>query len=108
MGDVDTFLPTTPTVFIRVAHAAYKLRELHDALNCNGLQYSEPLVYMPHMTIAKLDSDEQARKALDISTRCWSEYKGSRTVRVSELSFVRGSGWDWTDVATVPLTGIKK
>src|ERR1035441_7790605 len=30
MGDVETFLPTTPTVFIQVKRAAYKMRELHD------------------------------------------------------------------------------
>jgi len=33
MGDVESFIPTTPTVFIRVAHGAYRLRELHDQLN---------------------------------------------------------------------------
>src|ERR1700676_5256335 len=31
--DVETFVPVTPTVFIRVAHAAYRMRELHDRLN---------------------------------------------------------------------------
>src|ERR1700679_3254009 len=28
MGDVETFIPVTPTVFLRVARGAYRLREL--------------------------------------------------------------------------------
>src|SRR5271165_3342908 len=33
LGEVETFIPVTPTVFIRVAHAAYRMRELHHLLN---------------------------------------------------------------------------
>ena len=32
LGEVETFIPVTPTVFVRVAHAAYRMRELHDLL----------------------------------------------------------------------------
>ena len=32
MGDVETFIPLTPTVFLRVARGAYRMRELHDSL----------------------------------------------------------------------------
>ncbi len=37
LGEVETFMPVTPTVFIRVAHAAYRMRELHDRLNASAL-----------------------------------------------------------------------
>src|SRR5450631_4601539 len=33
LADVESFLPITPTVFIRVSHAGYRMRELHDLLN---------------------------------------------------------------------------
>ena len=33
MGDVETFLPVTPTVFLRVARGAYRMRELRDSMN---------------------------------------------------------------------------
>src|SRR5262252_2858673 len=42
MGDVETFIPATPTVFIRVAHGAYRIRELHDLLNHGALLCAEP------------------------------------------------------------------
>src|ERR1700734_220357 len=37
LGDVETFVPTTPTVYIRVASAASRLHELHDQLNAQAL-----------------------------------------------------------------------
>ena len=43
LGEVETFIPVTPTVFIRVAHAAYRMRELHDRLNIEGLAYTNPV-----------------------------------------------------------------
>src|SRR5215813_2020307 len=33
MGEVETFIPRTPTLFIRVGPEAYRLRELHDRFN---------------------------------------------------------------------------
>src|SRR6266849_5814091 len=33
LGDMQTFVPTTPTVYIRVAYGAARLQELHDLPN---------------------------------------------------------------------------
>src|SRR5215813_8672944 len=59
LGEVETFVPVTPTLFIRVAHAAYKLRELHDRLNSGMLLFHEQWPYMPHLTIAKMAMEQQ-------------------------------------------------
>ncbi len=74
MGEVESFIPATPTVFIRVAHAAYRLRELHDLLNVNALLFSEPWPYMPHVTIVKADLQAEADRALEISRQRWLRY----------------------------------
>jgi 2'-5' RNA ligase len=105
LGDVECFLPRTPTVFIRVAHAAYKMRELHDLLDVPPLQFRETLPYMPHLTIAKLESDERALEVYQKSRERWKQYSGTRLVRVDQLTFVRGQGFTWSDVAPVPLGG---
>ncbi|HWR35704.1 MAG TPA: 2'-5' RNA ligase family protein [Clostridia bacterium] len=105
MGDVEAFLPTTPTVFIRVAHAAYKMRELHDILNTGVFACEESLPYMPHLTIAKLDTDERARQVYEISRERWSQYSGSRRFLIESLTFVRGRAQEWTDLAPVALGG---
>jgi len=104
LGEVESFLPTTPTVFIRISFAGYKMRELHDLMNCNGLTYTEKLPYMPHVTVAKLDTNEQAAEALQTSKIRWREYKGSHSIMIERLSFVRGSNHTWTDLADVVLS----
>jgi hypothetical protein len=108
MGDVETFVPTTPTVFIRVAHAGYRLRELHDLLNRDGLEFHEPLPYMPHLTIAKVSTVERAREVFDISRERWADYKGPRRFRLEEVSFVRGRDHQWSDLSSVSLGKVHK
>jgi 2'-5' RNA ligase len=105
MGAVETFLPTTPTVFLQITFAAYKLRELHDLVNSNGLRYDEPLPYMPHLTIAKLANMERAREVYQDSRDRWDRYEGPRRVTVDNLTFVRGREHNWTDLAPVELGG---
>ncbi len=65
LGDVETFVPRTPTVFIRVAEASYRMRELHDQLNTKALAAQEEWPYMPHLTIVKM-SDENPGAAAPI------------------------------------------
>lgn len=103
LGDVENFMPRTPTVFIRVAHGAYRMRELHDAVDKFPLQHVEPLPYMPHLTIAKLDSDERAHEVYQLAQERWSRYQGEPKVRIETLTFVRGRDFTWEDVAPVML-----
>ncbi len=102
MGDVETFLPTTPTVFLQVKRAAYRMRELHDQLS-DRLCCDESWPYIPHLTIVKTERDEQARAAYLIARGRWAQFSGPRQVPVEELMFVREIGGDWQDVAPVPL-----
>lgn len=108
LGDVESFLPITPTVFIRVRYAGYRMRELHDLLNCDGLQYTEPLPYMPHVTVAKLNSNERAEEVLKTSKERWARFTGSHVVTVNRLTFVCGSGHTWTDLANIDLCAPRK
>ena len=103
MGDVETFLPTTPTVFIQVKRAAYRMRELHDQLCGQGLHCDEAWPYVPHLTILKTDFDQQARDAAAVAKERWAQFPGSRTIHVDELMFVRETAGLWQDVAPVPL-----
>ena len=105
MGEVQTFLPTTPTVFIRVAHAAYRVRELHDRLNTGALLYEEPWPFMPHLTLFKMNTNEQARESMSTAIRLWGEYAGTRQIQIDQLTFVRAGGAAdrWLDIAPIPL-----
>jgi 2'-5' RNA ligase len=104
LGEAETFVPVTPTVFIRVAHAAYRMRELHDRLNTQALKCEEEWPYMPHLTIVKLAAEEQAQQAYLVARDRWAEYQGSRRISVRELTFVREEENNrWIDLAGVPL-----
>lgn len=105
LGDVESFAPTTPTIFIRVAHRAYRMRELHDHMNTGPLFAEEQWPYMPHLTIIKLTGPEAAVEALKLARRRWADYTGSRRIFVDELTFVRGGRdlYSWDDLAPIPL-----
>jgi 2'-5' RNA ligase len=80
LGEVESFVPVTPTVFIRVAHAGYRMRELHDRLNTQVLG-------------AYLTARDR-----------WAQFSGSRRIHVKELTFVRAQEPNqWVDLAGVPL-----
>ena len=103
MGDVETFMPTTPTVFIRVAHGAYRIRELHDHLNQGALLCAEPWPYMPHLTIVKMDTLDEARRVLGMARPRWDCCEDSRRIRIDKITFVKGTGERWMDLAEIPL-----
>lgn len=104
LGEMETFIPATPTVFIRVGHAAQRLRDLHDQLNVNGLAFQEEWPYMPHMTIIKVSTEEQAQKAYLAARKRWDTFREPRTIQIERLTFVREErDLHWLDLATVPL-----
>lgn len=104
LGEVETFIPVTPTVFIRVAHA-YRVRQLHDELTSHqALATPEEWPYLPHVTIVKMSTEEQAQTAYRLARRRWNEFECSRCIHVQELTFVREAGQNvWVDVAGFPL-----
>src|SRR5713101_8297842 len=104
LGEVETFIPVTPTVFIRVAHAAYRMRELHDRLNTSALICTEEWPYMPHLTIVKMSAEDQAQYAYRVARSRWAEFNGGRCIEIRDLTFVREEApYHWVDLAGVPL-----
>ena len=106
LGDMQTFVPTTPTVYIRVAYGAARLQELHDLLNKQTLAFAEEWPYIPHLTIVKMADQPAAEQALRIARERWRQYSGSRRILLDQLTFVREDSTNcWIDLAPVPLGG---
>jgi len=104
LGDVETFVPVTPTVFIRVARGAHRMHELHDRLNTHALAFTEEWPYMPHLTIVKVISEELAQKAYIFARDRWALFEGDRSIALNELTFVREEEQNcWVDLAGIPL-----
>jgi 2'-5' RNA ligase len=104
LGDMETFVPTTPTVYIRVAQAASRMRELHDKLNTDALSFAEEWPYTPHLTVVKMPTEQAAREALQTARERWRQYSGNRTIPLKKLTFVREEAQNcWVDLAPVSL-----
>jgi 2'-5' RNA ligase len=104
LDEVQTFLPDTPTVYIRITHAAQRLRELHDQLNTQVLEFEEEWQYVPHLTIVKMATQLPAKHAFRVASERWSRYSGERRILLERLTFVREVEPDhWVDLAPVPL-----
>src|ERR1700733_5827325 len=54
LGDMQSFVPTTPTVYIRVTSGASRLQELHDQLKQQTLAFAAEWLHIPLVTSAKL------------------------------------------------------
>jgi 2'-5' RNA ligase len=104
LGPVETFVPKTPTVFIRVQKDAHRMTDLHDRLNTKTLAFQEEWPYMPHLTIVKVTTEAEAREAHKVASERWAQFAGNRSVEVEELTFVRENDQNcWVDLAGVPL-----
>ena len=104
LGDVQTFAPVTPTVYIRVDGAASHMCQLHSKLNTDALSFKEEWAYIPHLTIAKMTSENLAQSAFQVARTRWSEYSGSRRILLERLTFVREDAQNcWVDLAPVIL-----
>lgn len=104
LGAVETFIPVTPTVFIRVEAAASRMSELHRKLNTEVLRCQEEWPYIPHLTIVKMGDEQQARSAFEVSRERWDAFSGSRRILLERLTFVREDSQNcWVDLAPVIL-----
>ena len=104
LGEVETFIPVTPTVYIRVDEHAARMSDLHAHLNVDALKCEEEWPYIPHLTIVKMSSEEAAQNAWRMARQGWAAYKGSRRITLERLTFVREDAENcWVDLAPVSL-----
>ena len=58
----------------------------------------------PHLTIAKMGTEELAWKAFEVARKRWTRYSASRHILLEELIFVREDRQNqWVDLAPVQL-----
>src|SRR5258708_20244790 len=89
LGGGETFIPVTPTVYIRVDGAAERMSELHNKLNTDGLACREQWPYTPHLTIAKMNAEQSAQSAFQLARTHWAQFSGTRRILLQNLTFVR-------------------
>ena len=104
LGCVETFIPVTPTVFIRIEADARRMSALHDRLNTEALKFQEEWPYIPHLTIVKMSAQQPAQAAYETARQRWEDYQGNRRIMLERLTFVREESPNcWVDLAPILL-----
>ena len=104
LGAVETFVPITPTVFIRIDGTYSRMCALHKRLNTGALAFHEEWPYIPHLTIVKMTTEPLAQNAFEIARERWAQYPGSRRILLEKLTFVREDAQNcWIDLAPIQL-----
>ncbi len=104
LGDMQSFAPTTFTVYIAVLHGAARLEQLHAQLNTQTLAFTEEWPYVPHLTIGTMATGPAAQQALQVSRERWRKFPESRRILLDRLTFVREDAPNhWVDLAPVVL-----
>jgi 2'-5' RNA ligase len=92
--------PVTNVVFIQIGDGAEQLNRMHAEVNRDGLEFQEPFVYHPHITLAQEIPPENVREVHELARRRWAEYRGSREFRADRAVFVQNTAGNcWVDLA---------
>ena len=104
LGAVETFIPITPTVFIRIESASARMRALHEKLNTEVLRFQEEWPYIPHLTVVKMGAEQPAQSAYRDRPPALADYPAARRISLERLTFVREDSANcWVDLAPVLL-----
>jgi 2'-5' RNA ligase len=102
VGDVCTFRPVSPTVYLDLRRGQSELWELYQRLGAAPFSGKPDWPYVPHVTLAKLDEFKDVARGLQHARDRWHDYQGTRSFTVSELTLVREQKQGhWLDLASI-------
>jgi 2'-5' RNA ligase len=90
----------TNVIYLSIGAGFRELERMHLALNRGPLEFAEPFVYHPHVTLAQQLSPEQVEAAAALARRRWREFPHSHSFMVDGLTFVQNTVENrWADLA---------
>ena len=99
--------PVTNVIYLELGAGAAELRQLHAAMNSGPLNFDEPFVYHPHVTLAQELAGPDVPAAHDTARRRWQNYAGTRSFRAERAVFVQNSLHNhWVDLAEFGLGAV--
>jgi len=102
-GSIRVF-PVTNVIYIEVATGEDELRQMHDSLNADVLQFKEAYFYHPHITLAQQLPAEQILMAYELAQRRWREYQQVRGFDVDVITFVQNTHSNrWIDLSELQM-----
>jgi|SRR5215469_3239265 len=106
LTSVEVF-PATEVIYIEIGRGAAEMRRLHSAMNSGALDWNEPFVYHPHITLAQGIPHDRVAELTETARRRWAEYRGPREFRADRAVFVQNAGDNcWVDLAEYSLGAV--
>jgi len=92
--------PITSVIYIALGTGRPEVEELHRRLNTGMLEFNEPYVYHPHITLAQELPPADVAAALELARRRWAEWRNGRDFLIDNVTFVQNStDCGWLDLA---------
>lgn len=89
-GDLAVF-PATGVIYLELSKGRRKFLELHEALNRGVLEYQEPYLYHPHVTLAQEIPPGLEAEILGRAREIWKSWGHSKRFRVEAATFVEST-----------------
>lgn len=99
--------PITDVVYLELGRGGSELRRMHSAMASHALEFPEPFLYHPHVTLAQDVKPHQVETLRESAVRRWREYDGPRHFRVERAVLVQNTLNDgWIDLAEYALGAV--
>ncbi len=101
--DVNVF-PISDVIYLDIGAGRKNLEEMHDRMNRDGLRYTEPFPYCPHVTLAQNLKPDELDELIHVARRRWKELPRPCSFNVEKLVFVQNDRRkDWHDLGECHL-----
>src|SRR3984957_12392316 len=95
---VEVF-PVSDVIHISIGGGRQDLEHVHAELNVEGLKFSEPYPYHPHVTLAQELKGDEVDELARVARARWAESTVPKTFRVESVFFVQNTGRkQWLDL----------
>jgi len=102
VGDVCSFRPLSPTIYLDLRRGQREIWDLHQKLGSPPLMGKPDWPFVPHITLAHLDDFKDITRVFQHARDRWRDYQGTRGFTITELVLVReDKKGQWLDLATI-------
>ena len=99
--------PVTNVIYLELGKGADDMFRIHAAMNSGALEFDEPFVYHPHITLAQEIPPAEVANVNRRAHELWDAYTGPRSFRADRTAFVQNTlGNCWIDLAEFSLGAV--
>ncbi len=103
LAQVEIF-PKSDVIYLGVGAGSDQLKQMHDALDIDGLRFDEFYHYHPHVTLAQDLPTGMVSELAEVARVRWAEFPFARNFRIDKAVFVQNTECsDWLDLGECTL-----